>query len=134
MALILLRLYVFVRPPLCYDCNKSGHSIDGIQTTCFNQGTGVAFQVWLRDFYLLQSVQAFCGLYLASYPLDAGSCLPGLKWSKREDVEVKNIGRIPSWREYGPVTVICYSVNVSSDAVVPKVCLAYPTESVDMFL
>jgi len=83
MALMLLRLHVFVRPPR-YDCKKLGRSVDSVQTTCFNQGTGVAFQAWVRYFYLLQSVQTRCGLYLASYPLDTGSYLPVLKRSKRE--------------------------------------------------
>ena len=85
MALMLLRIHVFVRLPRCYDCNKLGRSIDGVQTACFNQGIGDAFQAWLRFFfYLLQSVQTRCGLYLVSYPLDTGNCLPALKRSKRE--------------------------------------------------
>jgi hypothetical protein len=71
MALMLLRIHVFVRLPRCYDCNKLGRSIDGVQTACFNQGTGDAFQAWLRDFFFIFS---------RAYRLAVDSTLPPTHW------------------------------------------------------
>ena len=129
MALVSLHLYIVMRPPRCYYWLWNlRRQIDSVQTTCFNQETGVPFPAGLRYFLSSPKRPTFCGLYLAFYPLDIGSYLPGLKRSKPEgnalppsSVEVKIVWTYSfmAWClvKHGSVTVIFYSVSVSSNGI-----------------